>query len=849
MSVNFSDAQHLASSGSDIDDLDPHGQAFSQLRSLSSQSFFRLLRLPAHLEQAFRDDYRGKATALVRYSVYGLIGLYSLVVLPVALLITDPMQDIWRLYAVYPIGIALLIVWISTQVTRLHHYAELTLRFGVFVSLCGTIYGAMVLDNTLLGQVAGCEIMYILVVAFSLLMLRTLAVLGSAGAAFALAVLAATLNGQSIPWISMFLYFAVPVLICAVTGYLLEHSARRTFIHSLMQQQDKLRMVNDMATLVNDVDDINTVLSMALGRVCAHTGWVAGRVLTVTHGDLKMSAHYAGSELPNDTLLIFEKIWHAPLSRWVKQAATEGSARWQAWPDHQAADGLHSAHRPHMQLIFPVKLDNQVLALLEFYAMRPDQPDERLLSLMENISYQLGRVFERNRQQQDLKAKAMHDVLTGLPNRAYLFDRLRTKIARAKCNPGYTFCVLFIDVDRFKWINDSLGHLVGDRVLVEVSKRLQQGVRAVDFVARLGGDEFAVVIEAIDGESHAISAIEHIRHQLLQPITLNDHDIHLAMSIGVAMYSPHYREPEELLRDADIAMYHAKQNGRDTFTIFAHEMHTQAVGRLKLVAELRQAIEAKQFVLHYQPIVCMKTGNVIGFEALSRWQHPERGLLFPAHFIALAEETGLIVPLTEWVLAEACHQLHIWQHERGDTRTSISVNLCASYLTQLDMPEQIMAFIHDADINPSTLHLEITETHIVSNADICMTNINRLQQQAVEVYIDDFGTGYSSLNYLANFKVNALKIDKSFMEKLSENGTDAHIIRVITSLSHHLGMTVIAEGVENTEQMQLLQEIGCDYVQGYLLSQAVAIEIANQMLGRSFNVNGIGVSGVQPELL
>ncbi len=831
------DAPSSASSLGGAGELESRQLEFSQLRNMSGLRFIHLLRLPPQLERAFREDYRGKSTAIVRYSVYGLIALYFLVVLPIALLIDDPLEAIWRQYAVYPIGVALLIVWISTQVQRLSRYSEYALRLGVWMSLTGTIYGAMVLGNSLLGQVAGCETIYVLVVAFSLLMLRTLAVLGSAISAFLVAVVAMHLTQQPVPWVGMFLYFWVPLLICAVTGYLLEHAARRDFIQSLMHQQDKLRMVNEMAALVNDVDDIDAVLAMALGRVCAHNRWAAGRVLTLTHDELQMSASHLSSELADDTRLNIEKIWRTPPPLWIKQVAVSGIAHWQNWIDSYGYFALDRAHTPHMHLIFPVKLDNQVLALLEFYAMQPEQPDERLLSLMDNIGYQLGRVFERKLQQQDLKAKALHDVLTGLPNRAYLFDRLRTNIARAKRDLHNGFCVFFIDVDRFKWINDSLGHLVGDRLLVELSKRLQHGIRSADFVARLGGDEFAILIEAIDGERQAISAMERIRSQLAEPIMLNGHDIHLGLSIGIAMYAPHYNEPEELLRDADIAMYHAKQAGRGTFTIFAHEMHEKAVGRLKMVADLRLAIAQQQFILHYQPIVCMSSGSVVGFEALCRWQHPEHGLLPPAHFIPLAEETGLIVLLTEWVLKQACTQLSLWQ-QQGDTATSVSVNLCASYLTQHDMPDQILKVIADHAIDPRTLHLEITETHIVSNAEICMTNINRLRAAHVEVYIDDFGTGYSSLNYLANFKVNTLKIDKSFLQKLSENGTDAHIVRVITSLSHHLGMTVIAEGVETHEQMQLLQEIGCDYAQGFLLSKAVEIGAADLMLGKKFDISG-----------
>lgn len=594
-------------------------------------------------------------------------------------------------------------------------------------------------------------------------------------------------------------------------------------------------MVNDMATLVSDVDDLDTVLSMALERVCTDAGWTAGRVLMANEVHPNMSARYVGPGLDSDALSNIERIWRSPLSPLVEQVATSGMASWQ---DFYEVLELEHAEKPQaiqMRLVFPIKLDHQVLATLEFFSTRRESPNERLLSLMDNVSYQFGRVFERRRQQHDLKIKALHDALTGLPNRAYLFDRLRTEIARSKRDPDYGFSILFMDVDHFKWVNDSLGHLAGDRLLTELSKRLQHGVRAVDFVARLGGDEFAIVIEAARDKTQVMAALNRIQRQLELPFTLSNQDLHIGLSIGVAMYDAHYTEPEELLRDADTAMYHAKQKGRNTFVIFANEMREQVVGRLKLVAELREAIEKNQFVLHYQPIVCVNSHKLVGFEALIRWQHPERGLLSPLYFIPLAEETGLIVHLTEWVLKQTCQQLSIWQHQTGDLTTSISVNLCASYLTQPDMPDQIFAVVNAANIDPSTLRLEITETQIVSNADICMTNISRLREASFGVYIDDFGTGYSSLSYLASFKVSTLKIDKSFLKNLGDGGKEAHIVQIIISLGHHLDLTVIAEGVETEEQMNLLREMGCDLVQGYYLSRPVDAEAAHQMVLKQNN--------------
>jgi len=826
--MDISQQYTMASTAIDSQDL-------TSLKSLqSSQNFFRLLRLPKSVEKAFRLHYRSESTTIVRYSVYGLIALYLLVVLPVGLLIHDPMRDVWLYSSVYPIGVALIIIWTCTKIPQLSKYTELSLRFGVFLSLAGTIFGFLILQNTLLGLVAGCETIYVLMVAFSLLMLRILAALASAIAAFLTAFTTAKLIGIETIWINTFLYFWVPLLISAVTGYLLEHAARRDFLQRLMHQQDKLQMVNDLAIMVNDVDDMDTVLSLALARICSHTGWIAGRVSTVDAAHQPTSAHYEESKLIDETLVAIEQLWLSPLPNWAQQVVDNGSAQWRTYEINSAHAVIDLKLTPKMHFIFPVKLDNRVLAVLEFFSMQYEQPDERLLSLMENIGYQLGRVFERKLQLQDMKVKALHDVLTGLPNRAYFFDSLRTEIARSKRDPHYGFCVLFLDMDRFKWVNDSLGHLSGDRLLVELSRRLQQGVRGTDFAARLGGDEFAILIASTQDKSQAIAAVERIRKQLEQPFSMAGHTIHISLSIGVAMSAPHYIEPEELLRDADIAMYHAKQQGHGTFTIFADEMREQAIGQLKMVVELRQAIKDQQLVLYYQPIVSTVSGQIVGFEALIRWHHPERGIISPVHFIPLAEETGLIVPITEWVLQQTCQQLSFWQHELGDKTTSISINLCASYVAQRNMPDQILSAIKTAKISPNALHLEITESQIVENADICMTNINLLREASVEVYIDDFGTGYSSLNYLASFKVNTLKIDKSFLQNLGKGGKDEHIVRAITSLSHHLGMTVIAEGVENYTQMQLLKEIGCDYVQGFLFSKPVESHHATQMLGTKF---------------
>lgn len=807
-------------------------QTLAALKQQLGKNLLRLSRLPDGLEQEFRADYRSRATAVVRSSVYGLVALYLLVVLPVAFFVEAPMQALWRTLAVYPIGLALLIIWLCSSFFS--RYTEFSLRFGTFLSLLGPTCGFLALGDSLLGKVAGCETIYVLIVVFTLLMLRITDVLGWALAALTLALMASLTLHWVISWINIFLYFLVPLLICVVTGYLLEYVARRNFVQALLHQQDRLRVVNYMASLISDVDDMGTVLTLALERVCNHNGWLLGRVTAVDRVDLAAPVVYAHADL--EALLPRHEglLWCEPASALFAQVVEQGMPCWMGCLHElkdERSDRLWSLHQ---HLIFPIKLDNRVLAVLEFYAEQAEQPDQRLLSLMDNVGLQLGRVFEHAGQKRELKHKAMHDALTGLPNRAYLFEHLAMEMARAKRHQEDTFCVLFVDADHFKWVNDSLGHLAGDQLLIDLSRRLRRCVRASDFVARLGGDEFAIVIRVLEDSERIATTIECIRQRLLQPFLIASQDILLGLSVGVVMYDASYTEPEELLRDADTAMYAAKKRGRGRFEVFNLDMHEQMVARLRLSAELRTALEAQQFVLHYQPVVDARQGRVTGFEALMRWQHPDRGLVPPGHFIPLAEENGVILPLTDWALRQACQQLRLWQ-QAGDDATCISVNLCASYLAQPDMPDKVLAIAEAAGISPETLHLEITESQVMVNADICMTNISRLRDLGFAIYIDDFGTGYSSLNYLANFRVNALKIDKSFLDQMEAGGKEMHIVQIIIDLAHQLDLSVIAEGVETQAQLARLRDMGCDFIQGYVYSKPVPAQLASDMVRRQLH--------------
>lgn len=801
------------------------------LRALLGGGVLSLLRLPAGLEAAFHSHFRTQAADVLRRSIYGLMLLYLSVVVPVALFSGEQEQRAyWLDLAVFPIGGVLLVVWASTLLRELSSYVEATLGAGVFACLCGTAYCAIQLGDNYFGQVAAYETIYVLVVAFTLLRMPTVLVLCSALSACAVVLTVADVNGLSPDWLDMLLYFLVPLLLCAVSGYMLEYAARRDFLQTLCHRQEKSQLLHDMAAMGNDGDDVHGVLEFVLARICTNMGWISGSgsLAFPEEGERALVRH-----VNRDA----ESCWAgyleggAPLqvSALGREVLASGRPAWKIQSVH-LQDMLDDTSASH--LAFPVIVGDEAVAVLEFLSARHEEPDEHLLSLMEQVGQNLSRIFERRRKQRELRERALYDALTGLPNRAYFFDHLRAALARAQCNPHYHFCVLFLDLDRFKWVNDSLGHVNGDRLLIEFGHRVRQGLRPNDVVARLGGDEFAVLVDDIREEADAIRAAEDLQQRLQQPISIAGHDITAGSSIGIAMSARHYCQPEEMLRDADTAMYMAKQSRRGTYVFFTAHMREKAVDRLRLVGELRRAIDGDGLVLHYQPIVSLMTGRVDGFEALIRWHHPELGLVSPEDFIPIAEETGLIIPLTRWVIANACRQLGDWQRRVPHSPPGMSVNLCAQYFVEAGMPDEIHRTMSEHGVRQGSLRLEITETQLIDNTEQCMHNIHRLGESGVPVYIDDFGTGYSSLNYLASFRVNALKIDRSFMSGLEKGGKEAIVVRAIASLSQHLGLDVIAEGVETAAQLACLQELGCQYAQGFLLSKALPADRAFDLIGQ-----------------
>ena len=452
---------------------------------------------------------------------------------------------------------------------------------------------------------------------------------------------------------------------------------------------------------------------------------------------------------------------------------------------------------------------------------RPVFDSQGCVELVEGM---LEDITLRKRAEQQLLHNAFYDSLTGLPNRALFIDRLERALERARRRrEKYVFAVLFLDIDSFKTINESLGHAAGDELLARTAKRLRSRVRSLDTVARFGGDEFAVLLEELPHYRKAVHITSYLQEELAQPYEVAGREVFSSASIGVVLGRPEYASSEEILRDADTAMYRAKAMGRNRFKIFNGKMRSQAVHRLEVESDLRGAVRREEFRVHYQPIVSLAHNQVMGFEALARWQHPTRGLVGPEAFIPLAEETGLIVPIGLWVLRTACAQTKVWQdHFGAGSLTCISVNLSAKQLDQSDLVERVRDILEDTGLDPRCLKLEITESVLMGNPQAVIGKLERLKALGVKLAIDDFGTGYSSLAYLHQFPIDTLKIDRSFISGILCLGKESEIVRTIVSLAHGMGMDVVAEGVETSEQVGKLTGLKCEFGQGYIFSRPVS---------------------------
>jgi diguanylate cyclase (GGDEF)-like protein len=489
------------------------------------------------------------------------------------------------------------------------------------------------------------------------------------------------------------------------------------------------------------------------------------------------------------------------------------------------------AHSPTVPIIVLTGNDDRILALSAVKGGAQDYLVKNRLDrelLVRAMHYSI----ERKRYQVQLEHQANYDTLTGLPNRNLLNDRLRQSVygQRERRNAA----VVFMDLDHFKFVNDSLGHSVGDKLLQSMAERLRSVLREGDTVGRVGGDEFVIILNDQSSEEVIFRAMQRIASRVAEPITIEGKELYVTCSAGISMYPQDGEDVDTLLKNADAAMYRAKEHGRNNFQFYTSEMNERVNERLALENALRRALERREFLLHFQSKVDLKTGSIIGSEALVRWMHPEWGLVRPARFIALAEETGLVVPLGEWVLREACRQNRAWRDEGLDPGP-VSVNLSARQFRQEGLVHSVARILEETGVEPSQLEMELTESTVMHNVESAINTLQSLKSLGITLSVDDFGTGYSSLSYLKNLPIDTLKIDRSFVREIGSGAESGEgvLAQAIISLGHSLHLKVIAEGVETDAQLRFLRRHGCDQVQGFLYGEPAAPVDFAKLLART----------------
>jgi len=482
------------------------------------------------------------------------------------------------------------------------------------------------------------------------------------------------------------------------------------------------------------------------------------------------------------------------------------------------------AHGKHVECQFVDKHENRKDILISF-AQIPET-EASVASLTD--------ITELKDAERLIYFQAFHDALTRLPNRALFLEHLSMAIKRAKRRPDYHFAVIYLDIDRFKLVNDSLGHTAGDDLLVAFAGRVREFLREIDTLARLGGDEFVILLEDVSDPNYANGIVERLQQALSKPFALQNKEVFAPASFGVVLNPQDYEQPEMIIRDADAAMYHAKESGRGQVKVFDRKLHEKTIHLLQQETDLRKAVNKNQFQNHYQPIVRLDTACVVGFEALIRWNHPEAGLIYPGAFIPTAEENGLIIPITRLTVERACRDLQDWQKVLGTSlEFTVSVNISSRHFLQPSLLDDLKEVLDETGLPSHLLKLEITETALMDKADESIRMAHRLREFGIRLMIDDFGTGYSSLSYLQRLPIDTLKIDRSFISKIHENPqSNRNIVEAIVSLAHKLDMHVVAEGIETPEQHAILLDMNCEFGQGYLFSRPMPKLDVDALVGR-----------------
>jgi diguanylate cyclase (GGDEF)-like protein len=596
------------------------------------------------------------------------------------------------------------------------------------------------------------------------------------------------------------------------------------------REERLLSLEHSVARSLADADSPDAALGAMMSAICRTEGWDCARYFELDDGEGVMRMRNAWTrgtpameryiERSRDIVVranegLVGHAWQQGERLWVPDIATDGRVKMQ---DLAGEAGLRSA------LILPVQSGGRVVGVFSFMSSRVREPDARLLQCMAVLGSLLGQFQQRTeaedrraRHEQRLEFLAQFDALTGLPNRALLSDRFTQMIVQAKRHDTL-LGVLFIDLDHFKHVNDTLGHAGGDALLKETARRLQQCVRPGDTVARISGDEFAVLLGDLAHAEDAALVAQKILDRLTAPFEIAATEIFVSASIGIAAFPADGADAESLLRAADAAMYRAKQAGRSAYQFFTPEIDQRTRARAQLGSDLRRALEREEFELAYQPKFDLRTGLPSGAEALLRWRRPDGDVVGPAQFIPVLEETGLIVQVGDWVLRRACADLKAWQ-DAGLQPVPVSVNVSARQFREPDLDARVGALVAAAGLDPALLELEITESQLMHDPEHAVRLVKAMHARGLRIAIDDFGTGYSSLSYLTRFPVSALKIDRSFVADVLDDAADAAIVRAIVDMAHTLGFLVVAEGVENDGQAAFLRGLGCEQAQGYLFAR------------------------------